>query len=197
MPPKIVIKFTLISFLFLFLFTFYSCKKQKPSNPIDQLPPATDTGAHTFGCLVNGEAVVIHKSFGDLSPDFGSQYQLAYNSISGYVFGVSILDLVDGCHFKGVGLLLDSMQLQVTNYPLNTGRIKYGKFGYVNISNGCGSSPFLMYTTDSAVTGQMTITHFDQQKQIVSGTFYFDAVEATSGDTVHVTDGRFDMNYTE
>ncbi len=30
------------------------CEKEKPA-PIDQLPPATQTGANTFGCLVNGE----------------------------------------------------------------------------------------------------------------------------------------------
>jgi hypothetical protein len=36
-------------------FALWSCDKDdKPSNPIDQLPPATQTGAGTFGCLVNG-----------------------------------------------------------------------------------------------------------------------------------------------
>jgi hypothetical protein len=50
---------------------------------------------------------------------------------------------------------------------------------------------------DNIITGQLTITHFDKQKQIVSGTFYFDAVETTKGDTVNVTDGRFDKNYTQ
>jgi hypothetical protein len=38
-----------------FLLLSASCKKEK-SNPIDNLPPATQTGANTFGCLVNGEA---------------------------------------------------------------------------------------------------------------------------------------------
>jgi len=32
-----------------------SCKKNKPTNPVDQLPPETQTGANTFGCLINGE----------------------------------------------------------------------------------------------------------------------------------------------
>ncbi len=31
------------------------CKKKDP-DPVDQLPPATQTGANTFGCLVNGQA---------------------------------------------------------------------------------------------------------------------------------------------
>ena len=195
MLPKILIKFTLISLLF--LFTFCSCKKQKPSNPIDQLPPATDTGANTFGCLVNGEAVIIHKPFGDFSPDFGCEYQLIYHTVTGYSFNVHALDEVDGCHIKGVAIGLDSIQLQEATYLLNTPFVNYGRHGLVNIANGCPPSPLLMYATDSAVTGQVTITHFDQQKQIVSGTFYFDAVETTTGDTVHVTDGRFDMIYTQ
>ncbi|TYC08776.1 hypothetical protein ES677_14145 [Bizionia gelidisalsuginis] len=28
-----------------------------PTNPIDQLPPTTQTGANTFGFLVNGEPI--------------------------------------------------------------------------------------------------------------------------------------------
>ncbi|GAA4504102.1 hypothetical protein GCM10023172_29960 [Hymenobacter ginsengisoli] len=33
------------------------CKKNdsSPAKPEDQLPPATQTGQHTFGCLLNGQ----------------------------------------------------------------------------------------------------------------------------------------------
>jgi len=195
MPHKIVIKFTILSLLY--LFTLYGCKKQKPSNPIDQLPPATDTGANTFGCLVNGQAVVIHHLFGDLSPAFGCQYQLIYPTVSGYTLNVWGEDQQDGCHSKTVGVFLDSVQLGQNTYTLNTGIDKQGNRGHAYIANGCSPLIFQTFWTDSTRIGQLTITHFDQQKQIVSGTFYFDAVEATSGDTVHVTDGRFDMNYTQ
>ncbi|WP_418602421.1 hypothetical protein [Hwangdonia sp.] len=37
-------------------------KDDNPRNPIDQLPPATQTGENTFGCLVNGEPLVITNS---------------------------------------------------------------------------------------------------------------------------------------
>ena len=30
----------------------------QPTNPIDQLPAATQTGANTFGCLLDGEAFI-------------------------------------------------------------------------------------------------------------------------------------------
>jgi hypothetical protein len=196
MLRHVVIKSSLISLLL--LFTFYSCKKQKPAKPIDQLPAATQTGANTFGCLVNGQAVVIHKPFGDLSPDFGCQYQLIYPNVSGFSFNLYGTDKIDGCHFKSVEIGLDSIQLQETTYSLNSLFFaNYGRDGLVDIANGCPPSPLLTYSTDSTITGQLTITHFDQPKQIVSGTFYFDAVETMKGDTVHVTDGRFDMIYTQ
>lgn len=195
MSHRIVINSYLI--LLLILFTFCSCKKQKPSNPVEQLPAATQTGANTFGCLINGQAVVIHKPFGDLSPSFGCQYQLIYPNVSGYTFNLNGTDKIDGCHFRTVGIFLDSIQLAQNTYILNTGVVKYGRRGLVDIANGCPPSPLLTYWTDSTITGQLTITHFDQQKQIVSGTFYFDAIESPSHDTVHVTDGRFDMMYTQ
>lgn len=44
----------LIYFLTVTVLTASMCKK-KPVDPIDQLPPETQTGANTFGCLVNGE----------------------------------------------------------------------------------------------------------------------------------------------
>ena len=67
-------------FILICICPFWSCKKHtsKPSNPVDKLPAATQTGANTFGCLVNGEVVVIHKPFGDLSPAYGCEYQLIY-----------------------------------------------------------------------------------------------------------------------
>jgi hypothetical protein len=45
-------------FLFATLLTLFSCSKDdnKSQKPIDQLPPATQVGANTAGCLVNGEA---------------------------------------------------------------------------------------------------------------------------------------------
>ncbi|MGD5408184.1 hypothetical protein QUS89_23100, partial [Xanthomonas citri pv. citri] len=35
-----------------------SCRKNKPANAVDQLPPETQTGANTFGCLIDGKVFV-------------------------------------------------------------------------------------------------------------------------------------------
>ena len=44
--------------LYLCLATPTQCSKCKKDDPalLDQFPPATQTGANTFGCLVNGQA---------------------------------------------------------------------------------------------------------------------------------------------
>jgi hypothetical protein len=52
------------------------------------------------------------------------------------------------------------------------------------------------YYTNETLTGQLTITKLDPVKQIVSGTFYFNVLNIT-GDTVKITNGRFDMLYTK
>src|SRR5690554_1979895 len=51
---------TLFYYAVLF-FSLTACNKDddQPQDPIDQLPPVTQTGANTFGCLINGEPFVV------------------------------------------------------------------------------------------------------------------------------------------
>lgn len=44
-----------------------ACKK-KTEDPISQLPAATQTGANTFGALVNGEAFTPHSNLFGAAP---------------------------------------------------------------------------------------------------------------------------------
>ena len=60
-----------------------------------------------------------------------------------------------------------------------------------------GPSGIYTYSTSANVSpGQLTITFLDNQKQIISGTFYFNVLDH-NGDTVKITNGRFDMHYTQ
>lgn len=162
-----------------------SCKKQPDTvAEIDKLPPATQTGANTMGALVNGQAFI--------SDDYQCNY--IYTN-GGYYF------LVDGSNKVGYNLILD-MNLATTFLPINEGQTlkleDYNTSGkaaatYAMVNN---TTQYPVYKTTSIVSGQMHITKFDQTNQIVSGTFFFNAIRLTTGDTVHVTDGRFDMKYT-
>jgi len=63
--------------------TLSCCDKDadKPTNPIDQLPPATHTVANTAGCLVDGKAFLRNGSsqFGPTLSCFYQQDQDGYH----------------------------------------------------------------------------------------------------------------------
>ena len=62
----------LFTLIIMAIFALNSCKKEKTG--IDALPPATQEGNDTFGCLVNGEAFTPKgSSFG--GPILSSYYQ--------------------------------------------------------------------------------------------------------------------------
>ena len=52
-----------------------------------------------------------------------------------------------------------------------------------------------IFDTNEDVTGELNLKKFDLVNQIASGTFWFNAVN-DKGDTVKVTDGRFDVRFT-
>ena len=186
---KILSFFTLISHLF----CFAQCKKHKsPGNPVDQLPPETQTGANTFGCLINGQAFLPKGP--SLSPILQCAYQyLNTNYSQGYFFQLSGSDRSKSTDITSVGIYTDSLNINENVFQL--GDNKPGNaYGFYSRKNLQGVN-MALYTT-SNLAGQLTVTRFDEINQIVSGTFWFNAVN-TNGDTVHVTDGRFDMQFTK
>jgi hypothetical protein len=170
-----------------------SCKKQKPVNPIDQLPAATQEGKNTFGCLVNGKAFLPKGP--SLSPILSCYYQyLNTSSSKGYFFGLSASDRSNPDNFSTIGIFTDSLKVFESSIISLTQKSiagkAYGQYGIYVI----GSSSKIFYT-NSISTGQLRITKLDSLNQIVSGTFWFNAVNS-NGDTFKVTDGRFDVHYT-
>ncbi|MGC8751863.1 DUF6252 family protein [Hydrotalea sp.] len=67
-----------------------------------------------------------------------------------------------------------------------------GQVGFYNDSNPNGN----IYSTNHFVTGELNIKKLDTVNQIVSGTFWFDAVNA-NGQKVQIREGRFDVRYTQ
>jgi hypothetical protein len=53
-------QFFLKTILFLFTIAFYNCENNDPQ---EQLPPITQTGANTFGAIVDGRAFTPADSF--------------------------------------------------------------------------------------------------------------------------------------
>lgn len=69
----------------------------------------------------------------------------------------------------------------------------FSNFAKFRISSNIVSA--INYVTTDTFTGVLKITKLDTQQKIISGTFWFDAVNA-AGEKVEVREGRFDMRYT-
>ncbi|MBS1497296.1 MAG: hypothetical protein JSU03_02985 [Bacteroidetes bacterium] len=184
---------TLLILLFTVSLTASKCKKDKtPDNPVEALPPETQTGANTFGCLINGKVFLPQGQL--LSgPFLKCAYQYLNNTYSkGYFFQLSASDESNSSDVFGVGIFTDSLALTQGLFPLidNQKGNAYGTYFRFNYPSSTTT-----YTKNN-LPGILTITKFDEINQIVSGTFWFSVIKSP-GDTIKVTDGRFDMQFTK
>jgi hypothetical protein len=156
-----------------------NCKKQSTNIPDPTLPEATQTGANTFGCKVDGKLYLPKKSsFSSVSP------LLVNNShFNGFLVEADYVGFPSELNYT-VTLALPYFISTVGVFDL-----KYFPFGEYAIN----TAPERTYRTNYVYSGQLTITRCDTLHQIYSGTFYFTGLDTASGKTVQVTDGRFDL----
>ena len=172
----------------LIISTFLSCcsKDDKTTVPVTQvslLPPATQIGANKAGCLVNGKAFL---------PNGGSLQPLVCNYINQNDLTIGIGNKTDR--------KLNRLLIGIFNTNLVVGqtyilkeKVANSKFGEFLINEEASPSPNY-YSTNKTFKGEITITNHDYNNVILSGTFWFDAVNS-DGTKVEVREGRFDMKY--
>lgn len=169
-------KYTLLLFLMIPLLAT-NCEDDPPLSPLEQLPPATQTGEYTFGCLVNGEAFVP-----DNRGDIIAIYQQSVLILGGE--GMNTRPGEQNISMDIRSAIKIGRSYDLTNDPYDAaGFVWYG----IDI-------PTCRYEAENTLSGILTITHFDSLNYIVAGTFEF--TTATEGcDTIRVTNGRFDIPY--
>ena len=156
-----------------------SCNNDDNINkaPIDQLPPPTQSGEYTFGCLVNGEPMIPNNT----------------NYISAICQG-GIFDISADVNKVNTGQVVNIIvpesiivneSYDLTNYPFYIA--KYQVFG--SETTNC------YYDFEDTFDGWIKFSKIDRINQIVSGTFEYSTVTENC-DTIRVTNGRFDMPYT-
>jgi hypothetical protein len=169
-----------LAFLIFSILLFGCDKEDKPSNPIDQLPPATQTGAGTFGCLVNGVPFVDNSGF------FNCFYQLVDGE---YYFGIKARSNVLNLRQINIGSLKKTIiineNISLNNYIDNE---FYAEISYNNQSQGAW--------TTSAPDGILRFQRFDLAENTVSATFSFTIVDEF-GYKYEITEGRFDAHFTQ
>jgi len=170
-------------FLLLLITTFFSGCKSDDNNI---LPPATQTGAGTFACYVNGKPF-IDKSGGW----FNCYYQLVDG---GYYFHISgeVKKKINGFWTIDIAtfnmVISENATFSLTKYEEGNAW-GGGAFSVSNIT-------YKVLTTDSEYTGELTITKLDFEKRIVSGTFWFDLQHPVTGERIEIREGRFDTLFT-
>ena len=161
------IKYTYLLLLFsLMLLASAKCKKEL-TIPVPKLPAETQTGAKTFGCLVDGEIwVPTGKS---MLPAIGTSIQFEILNLKtnkgdeAVIFNISSFNIVG------------DYNLSTTN---NTAQFIKGANIY------------------KSTNGTLTIIKYDKANKILSGRFYFTAKDNITNKTATITDGRFDVPFT-
>jgi len=174
--------------LYALLLVLTQCSKCKndptPTKPEDQLPAATQTGANTFGCLLNGQVWLPSGSIGT-NDSFRVTYDPTYanGSLQIRVFKV-IPNYLDPQYFFISGATMNKIGTYPIDYQI------CGVAYYTEKRDACQE-----YSRSSSlgttVRGQLTITRLDMRAGIISGTFDFTLAQ-TGCDTLKITQGRFD-----
>jgi len=177
---------------YIIILLFLGCDRcQEDVAPIDQLPPATQDGKETFGCLVNGQAFV-PKGTNLGGPILSAYYQYIQDpNHTGFFFNVGAgRDELGRSRGVSIGtnnlLLKEGATYKLTNYyNMNEAFGHYGIYtgGIIN-----------EYFTQDIYQGELYLSRFDDVNQVVSGTFWFDAVN-DKGEKVEVREGRFDVHF--
>lgn len=181
--------------LFLTITLALSCcsKDDKQIAEIDKLPPATQTGANTAGCLLNGQAFLPkgNSQFGPILNCFYQQNQ------DGFHLGLSINNKENSSIYKTVQFATNPIQLEEnTTYSLvakiiNSNNTYISNFAEYNIISFNGDTNYITTITN---TGELRVTKLNTQQKIISGTFWYDAID-THGEIIKIREGRFDMHY--
>lgn len=167
-----------------------ACKKDDPKV---ELPPATQEGKNTGGCLIDGEVWKATPTRGLFGSSTGL-FAFVNKKTGQNTYVISIILLSDnpsrGINFqclKATGVGIYPLTLKVPSYasPLP-------KPDYAHYRNSNGNGPRGEFVTGPMATGQLEITYFDLQKQIIAGRFSFTGQDSVSLRKVTISDGRFD-----
>ena len=186
------------------------CKKSAVSQ-VSLLPPITDTGANTFGCLVNGVAMLpkTEQSSPSLANPWATSGIIPGLSQAGY--GDDKINIGFTTGWQGSPILFmeidiyDSMSIKPNTYQWNQANWSVGSTGiidpvyYGGIYGEFTNPRTKQYDWFSSFdnSGSTTITRFDTVNHITSGIFSGKLAQRFgSGDTINITDGRFDINWT-
>ena len=178
---KIVNNLKALLFTTLFALLIISCNKdddKPPLTELEKLPPATQIGANTFGCLLDGVAFKPGVT--------NNSYNCFYQLVNGeYFFLVTAKNTRNN--------IVESVFVGTEKQTISQGQT----LSLIERTDGNAWGTYFLntepFTTNALKTGELKITKLTNQ--IVAGIFWFDVLD-TNGVTHQIREGRFDMQYT-
>ena len=157
----------------------------KDDDTTESLPPATQTGAGTFACNVNGRAFI------DTS---GGYFNCFYQLVDGdYFFGIQGSDEIETLISVDIGTYNKEIFENETYQLIEN--INGHAWGGGSFNPNNTSQEFS--TTNLQYKGELSISKLDFTNNIVSGTFWFDLENPYTNETVEIRNGRFDTLFTQ
>jgi hypothetical protein len=160
----------------------------------DKLPEPSQSGANVVACKVNGKVWIADEGDSFRGKKFTVYY---YNDLYNKRRFVLYANRIAKDNNSNIVLAVTDVRTTGTHYfsfdtnpyPDNRLFLNHGSY-FLNKPDQA------RYTTSSRYTGSITFTRVDTVRHIFAGTFEFTAANIDgSGQTVKVTDGRFDVNY--
>ena len=174
----------------LLCFCFAQCKKTKTEpTELSKLPAATQIGANTFGCLVNGKAWVAQRN--DCSIFCPSEFKIFYDGSYGGLLNIEALKIdINNNIDERFDIALDSSNFKTIHSISILNPHTLIRFKDYKIFNNCSNYE---HYVDSLVvhSGQVKLTKYDLSSGIVSGIFNL-TLTKPGCETILITEGRFD-----
>lgn len=171
----------ILSYLASFIVAFAILLSSQCEKPKEELPPETQIGANVIGFKADSKIYIARYA------NVNAYYSLLnfpYPGDNGYFLTIS----GDKPGDWGITILTDSLNVEegyiysLANYRDIAGTARAKFFDYKK-----------EYYTKPYLPGELKITKLDPINKIISGTFWFDAIDTLSNTTVQIREGRFDF----
>ena len=164
----------------MYILLLSSCAKDPYKDGEPVLPPITMEGKNTLGFLLDGKVwVPYQENPGLFTPSLNAVFDNTSNKIS-----IEARLKRKGQNSSSIGIIVHLSQTGEFRIPLQ-GKIDFLDDSFFNCNEyNCISND-----------GLLLITTFDKNVRIISGTFNLNEMVNSCGDTIRITDGRFDLKF--
>ena len=201
-PKKLLLMFQSRNFLLLFflLLLAVACgNRDDAATPEQQLPAETQTGANTFGCLVNGKLFYPRDGVPSVASN-GTPKGASFTALGdspNYVYReLRINNYKDGkpinffiLHFHQFSGQLGTSEWKKSNFKTGLDGVQDN---YLLVRSFDYNDNTWKWYGSYENSGKTTITKY--QNGIFSGTFSGKLITEDGNNVIEITDGRFDFN---